>query len=160
LGRRVKFHIRPTASDPVRQAVNRNLDHQESRALRRFHKPLLRSAVYTAWPCPRSLSTVSGTIRRGEFRGTLEAGAPERFRYRDLEEPLWNLRAMYFEFRKEWRKLAIERMYCRWAFGVVVGTCISGVFQPQGGQRGHTCGDSVGTSAQLVRCRLRSSSGR
>jgi hypothetical protein len=69
---------------------------------------------------------------------------------------MWNLRAMYFEFRKEWRKLTIGRMYGRWAFRLVVGTCISGVSQPHGGQRGHTCGDGVGAHATVVMRKIES----
>ena len=34
----------------------------------------------------KSLSAVSGTIRRGGFRGTQDGRAPERFRYSDLKE--------------------------------------------------------------------------
>jgi len=34
----------------------------------------------------RSLSAVSGTIRRRRFRGMLDGRAPERFRYSDLKE--------------------------------------------------------------------------
>ena len=44
----------------------------------------------------------------------------------------------------------------RWAFRLVVGTCISGVSQPYGGQRGHTCGDSGGTRAEAVMSKIES----
>jgi len=37
-------------------------------------------------PLTRSLSAVAGTIRRGEFRGTQDGRAPDRFRYSDLKE--------------------------------------------------------------------------
>src|SRR6266705_771248 len=63
---------------------------------------------------------------------------------------------MYFEFREEWRKLAMGKMYCRWAFGLVVDTCMSGRSQPHGGQRGHTCGDGVGADAAVVMRKIES----
>src|SRR5215471_1801854 len=69
---------------------------------------------------------------------------------------LWNLRAMYFEFQKEDRKLATGRMYCRWAFRLVVGPCISGLSQPRGGQRGNTCGDRAGRGAEAVMRKIES----
>jgi len=69
---------------------------------------------------------------------------------------MWNLRAMYFEFREVWRRVAIGRTYCRWVFRLVVGTCISEGSQPHGGRRGHTCGDSAETGAEVVMSKIES----
>ncbi len=63
---------------------------------------------------------------------------------------------MYFELRIEWRKLTTGAMYCRWAFGLVAGKCISRVSEPHGEQCGHTCVDSAGVRAEAVMSKIES----
>src|SRR5215471_9182036 len=46
---------------------------------------------------------------------------------------LWNLRAMYFEFQKEDRKLATGRMYCRWPFDWLSGRVFPDFHSPAAG---------------------------
>src|ERR1700693_2151675 len=64
---------------------------------------------------------------------------------------------MYFEIREESRKRALGRVYCRATFPLVVGRCISGILEPHGGERGHTCGDNAGTRWEVVMSKIESS---
>ena len=71
----------------------------------------------------------------------------------DSLEADWNNKLRVLHAAQE---QSIGRMYCRWAFRLVVGTCISGVSELHAGQRGHTCGDSVATRAEAVMSKIES----
>ena len=63
---------------------------------------------------------------------------------------------MYFEFGEEWRKLESRTVHFRWGSQLVVVMCISGGSQADGGECGHTCGDKVGTRAEVVMSKIES----
>jgi len=69
---------------------------------------------------------------------------------------MWNLRAMYFEFREVWRKVAIGKMQRPWASPPPVGRCSSLLSQPQAPQRRHTYADSEGRRAAAMMRKIES----
>jgi hypothetical protein len=52
----------------------------------------------TAAQGKESLRAVSETLRQMRLDGRGESSLPERFRYSDLKEAVWNLTAMDFEW--------------------------------------------------------------